>query len=201
MKNRHTLPFIAGQFIVKLFTKELSPDLLFHNFYHTANVVQGVRQISKYLAVSDEETEILLLAAWFHDAGFTRVYKGHEKESINIARDFLTKFGYPEDRQEQVFACIAATEMPQNPTDDLHKIICDADMFHLSLPEYYYLQRLLLEEWRRVLKKGTTEEEWMDENLLFLREHRYFTQYGQEVLQREKEWNITKFIMLSEDND
>ena len=42
--------------------------------------------------------------------------------------------------------CIAATKMPQKPEGVLQQIICDADLFHLSLPEYIYLQKLLLEE-------------------------------------------------------
>ena len=82
--------------------------------------------------------------------------------------------------------------MPQNPKNLLEKVICDADLYHLSLAEYCHLQALLLEEWKRVLSKKCTHEEWTQENLTFLKEHQYWTTYGQTILQKRKELNIEK---------
>ena len=42
-------------------------------------VAKAVRLMSSEMQLTDEEKEILELAAWFHDTGFTRVYMGHEK--------------------------------------------------------------------------------------------------------------------------
>lgn len=195
-RNKHSLTFLAGQHIVHLFTEHLSTDLLFHNFHHTAHVVQGVREICKHAFIQRSKKEILLLAAWFHDSGFIRTYEGHEVESQNLAREFLEKHQYPEKKIVKVLDCIAATKMPQSPKDLLEEIICDADLYHLSLPEYFYLQKLLLEEWRKVKGKESTYLEWIEENLDFLTKHTYFTQYGQHVLQKGKEWNIEKHKQL-----
>lgn len=197
-KRKHTLPFLAGRYIAHLLIRELPSDLLFHNFQHTVNVVRGVRIISKQLAISKEQKEILLLAAWFHDSGLTKTYKGHEVESQNLAKAFLEKHNYPEEKLFQVLACIGATQMPQAPTTLLEEIICDADLFHLSTMEYYHLQALLLEEWRRVLKKDCTIADWATENLVFLEKHHYWTTYGQEVLQAGKELNIEKCKIFAE---
>lgn len=194
--NKHSLTFLAGQHIVHLFTEYLSTDLLFHNFHHTAHVVQGVRAICKHANIHKGKKEILLLAAWFHDSGFIRCYEGHEVESQNLAREFLEKHEYPESKIEQVLGCIAATKMPQTPKGVLEQIMCDADLFHLSLPEYFYLQKLLLEEWRKVKGKESTYLEWIEENLDFLTNHTYFTTYGQIVLQKGKDWNIEKHKQL-----
>ena len=87
--KKHKIQFLAGKYIAQLFTKELSPNLLFHNFHHTANVVRGVRELSKHLGLVKEEKEILLLAAWFHDSGHTICYADHEIESQKIAKAFL----------------------------------------------------------------------------------------------------------------
>lgn len=195
-KSKHSIVFLAGQHIVHLFTEQLSTDLLFHNFHHTANVVRGVRHICKHSHLSKEQKEILTLAAWFHDSGLIRTYKGHEEESQLLAREFLEKYNYPSQKLELVLGCIAATKMPQQPKSVLQQVICDADLFHLSLPEYYYLQKLLLEEWRKVLHKDCTQQEWIQENLDFLTNHQYFTTYGQVELQKGKEWNIEKYKQL-----
>lgn len=192
MKKKNKISFLAGRHIANLLIRELPSDLLFHNFQHTVNVVRGVRTICKNLGLSKEQKEILLLAAWFHDSGLTKTYKGHEVESQNLAKSFLEKHNYPEEKLSQVLACIGATQMPQAPTTLLEKVICDADLFHLSSMEYYHLQVLLLEEWRRVLNKDCTIAEWASENLTFLEEHHYWTTYGQDVLQAGKELNIEK---------
>ncbi|PHN08185.1 HD domain-containing protein [Flavilitoribacter nigricans] len=188
--NDIPIGFLAGRFVAQLLIDNLHKNLVFHNFHHTVYVVRGVRQISENLGLSEENKEILNLAAWFHDTGLTEVYLGHEEESKKIARRFLERNAYPEVRILQVLACIDATKMPQQPQNLLEKVICDADMFHLALPEYYHLQRLLLEEFRLVMHKKCTDEEWANENLAFLNKHHFWTPYGQNVLQRGKDLNI-----------
>lgn len=188
--NDIPIGFLAGRFVAQLLIDNLHKHLVFHNFHHTVYVVRGVRQISENLGLSDEQKEILNLAAWFHDTGLIRVYIGHEEESKKIARHFLQQNGYPRSKTKAVLACIEATKMPQQPQTLLEKVICDADMFHLSLPEYYHLQRLLLEEFRLVLHKQCTDDEWANENLAFLNNHHFWTSYGRTVLQNGKDLNI-----------
>lgn len=156
-KRTPSLVFLAGRYVTQRLIKELSPDLLFHNLNHTMNVVRGIREITKYIKVNRAQKEILLLAGWFHDTGLIYCYKGHEQVSQRLASDFLTLHHYPVKKIEAVVSCIHATQMPQAPTTLLEQIICDADLYHLSLPEYGHLQQLLLEEWRRVLKKQCTD--------------------------------------------
>lgn len=182
--------FLAGRFVAQLLIDHLHKNLVFHNFHHTVYVVRGVRQISEHLTLSEEKKEILNLAAWFHDTGMTRVYHGHEEESKKIAGQFLEENGYPRHKTLEVLSCIEATKMPQEPQTLMHQVICDADMFHLSLPEYYHLQRLLLEEFRLVLHKQCTDQEWARENLAFLHAHHFWTPYGQTVLQKGKALNM-----------
>lgn len=188
--NDIPIGFLAGRFVAQLLIDNLHKNLVFHNFHHTVYVVRGVRQISENLSLSDENKEILNLAAWFHDTGLIEVYLGHEEESKKIARRFLEENAYPEANILEVLACIDATKMPQEPQTLLEKVICDADMFHLALPEYFHLQRLLLEEFRLVMNKQCTDEEWANENLGFLNNHHFWTPYGQTVLQKGKDLNI-----------
>ena len=146
------------------------------------------------------QKEILLLAAWFHDSGLIKTYQGHENESQHLAKSFLQAANYPDEKLVQVLACIAATKMPQAPQNLLEEVICDADLYHLSLLEYCHLQALLRAEWEQVLGKTYTNSAWMTENLDFLAKHQYWTTYGKAVLQEGKEINIEKCKRLFEDS-
>lgn len=195
--KKESIQFLAGSYITRLMAKQLPPNLLFHNFHHTANVVRGVQIIGKRSNLTAEQLEILVIAAWFHDSGHIHTYKGHELESQKLATAFLEKKGYPNEKLVQVLDCIAATTMPQRPKNMLEKVICDADLYHLSLEEYPHLQHQLREEWERVLDKKYTEEAWQAENLTFLQNHQYFTDYGQQALQKRKLKNIQNFQAMS----
>ena len=44
------------------------PDTMtYHNLNHTREVVKAAEKIGSYASLQEEEMEILLLAAWFHD--------------------------------------------------------------------------------------------------------------------------------------
>ncbi len=188
--STHSMVFLAEQYISSLFSTELSDDLMFHNLKHTLNVVRGVEEISNHLGLSEKLREILFLAAWFHDAGHVTTYERHEVESQRLATAFLESHHYPAQKIAQVLSCIGATRMPQRPIGLMEEIICDADLYHLSLQEYLHLQNLLRTEWNLVLNKKYSDKDWEKENLFFLKNHSYFTSYGQKVLQKRKEDQI-----------
>ncbi|MFT5265728.1 MAG: putative metal-dependent HD superfamily phosphohydrolase [Polaribacter sp.] len=188
----------AGEYISNLFIEKLPKDLLFHNFQHTLSVVRGVNEFILNLNISNQDGEVLLLAAWFHDSGHVLAYSGHEQYSKGFAKDFLQKEKYPTELLERVLGCIHATAMPQNPTNEWEKMLCDADMYHLSRSGYFFLQKMLRAEWEVVLKKVYTDEEWNESNLKFLKTHSYHTDYGQTVFKKRKEVNIRKFEWLVE---
>ncbi|MBC6995407.1 HD domain-containing protein [Neolewinella lacunae] len=181
------ITYLTGRYVARLLISKLPADRLYHNLHHTINVVQGVINIGNAEKVSEPEMETLLLAAWFHDVGHIKTYEGHEVASAEIARDFLLRHDYPAERMAAVARCILATTMPQRPESHLEEIICDADMYHLSLVTYEHAQELLREEWSRVLGKVSSDEDWERENQEFLHQHHYFTHYGQTVLQPRKE--------------
>ena len=199
IRKNHSVTFLAGEFISQLFAKKLSQNLVFHNFHHTYLVVQGIREISRNLRLDKEQREILLLAAWFHDSGHIQTYIGHEEISQQIAYEWLKNENYPTEKLEQVLACIAATHLPQQPQNLLQEVMCDADLFHLSLGEYCHLQFQLREEFKRVLGKEYTDYQWMKENLSFLKNHQYFTSFGKRVLAKGKARNTAKCTQLFEE--
>lgn len=180
----------AKDFVEHLLKEELPDNRLFHNLQHTSKVVAAVREICDYHKISVDEKEMLLLAAWFHDTGHVVTYKGHEDISCKIAIEFFNKIGYDSNRRLKVLELIRATSMPQRPQNLLEQIICDADLFHLSLPEYCQMQELLRKELEHFLGKRFIDEEWQQKNIGFLKNHEYFTSYGKRILSPLKQENI-----------
>jgi predicted metal-dependent HD superfamily phosphohydrolase len=175
------------QFATGLLSKELPSVFTYHNFEHTAGVVEGVREIGKAENLTDQEMTILLVAAWFHDTGFVHTKENHEEESVSIATDFLSKEQAEEAFVEKVAACILATKSDFQPKNKLHQIIRDADMFHLSKENYEVLLENLRNEWSALYDKSYTDLEWNQLNLDFLAKHEFYTDSARALLSDGKE--------------
>jgi hypothetical protein len=80
--------------------------------------------------------------------------------------------------------------MPQNPTNTLEKILCDADLFHLGTESFKEKTSLLREELKSFGGEDISKKEWWKKNTEFLEAHKYFTTYGQENLQPVKEMHL-----------
>ena len=173
--------------------------LPYHNLLHTKRVVDSAKKIIQYLQIPDEDAEIIIISAWFHDIGFCETYYGHEDESIRLANQYLKDLGYETDKIALVLSCIEATKIPQNPKNILGEILCDSDLHHLGSTNYFSYNRLLRTEWSNECDKSFTDLEWYRLNKDFLENHKYFTQYGQQELKKVKLLNIEKLKLLFQD--
>lgn len=167
-------------------------ELPFHNFLHTKEVVQNVKYLCAAMDIDEQNTEVLLVAAWFHDTGFSKTYKGHEDESKRIAKAFLKEQEEDDDFIGKVLNCIDATKIPQCPTTALAEVLCDADIFHISNEHFYYRKQLLRREWEIFCNNKVTDLEWHKLNLEFLKKHHFRTIYGENILEQGKQENIKK---------
>ena len=190
-------------YVNQLLNEELPVNHTFHNWQHTYQVVGAVQQIAESIQLLEDEREIVLLAAWFHDTGHIFKCFGHEEESKTLAKMFLLKNRYPLDKIARVMACIDATKIPQSPKDTLGEILCDGDLYHLSIESYLIKLQLLRDEWSLISKINYSDRKWWEMNLTFLEAHQYFTPYGKEVLEKGKQKNvelIKKQILQNEQN-
>jgi len=177
-------------YVIAFLSENLSGQLLFHNIHHTYEVVAAVHEIGLQCGLSQEEMNMLEIAAWFHDCGYANAYMGHEEESKKIAEHFLESFGCGKTMIESVLNCIESTKYPQNPSSLAEKVICDADMYHLTRPGYQEYEKAIRQEFEKYLGLVYTDEEWRIKNSAFLTCHSYFTEYGQKILTKFKEVNI-----------
>ena len=166
--------------------KDLPPHLTYHNLLHTEDVMQAAGAIASTEHIDENEKELLLTAALFHDTGFFKKREGHEAESCNIARKYLRLYGYSPSEIEQICNLIMATMLPQSPKDRLGEILCDADLDYLGRDDFSVLSCRLFNELQAegIVKD---EEEWNREQADFIGNHHYFTQTAVNLRQQKKE--------------
>jgi len=168
----------------------LPESMVYHNLSHTKEVVKAARKIGSYANLTEEEMEILLLAAWFHDTGFKYDYDLHEERSVEIAEKFLAENNYPNSRAEKVISTIRSTRIDQKPATLIERVLHDADFMHLSKKSYFDKLMLLKNELERARGEKLIDFEWFQENLKFLKSHEFYTEYGKTVLEPKVEKNI-----------
>ncbi len=160
-----------------LIINESSDKLIYHRVSHTKLVVQNAKTIGVSENLNESDLNILLASAWFHDTGYTIKYNGHEEESVAIAKRFLNSKGIDKDTIEHISECIMATKSPQNPTDNIAEILCDADLMHLGKENY----SILAEELRQELIKTSNLElkklKFEKDSLKLFKNHTFFTNY------------------------
>ncbi|WP_413997705.1 Pycsar system effector family protein [Flavobacterium sp. W1B] len=178
----------AEDFVSKLLKDKLSTLFTYHNFNHTLGVVAAANQISESENLNISDKEILLIAAWFHDTGYTKGCVNHEDSSIAFVTDFLNEKEKSADYIAKVSGLINATRYGYEPQTLFEKIIKDADCFHLGSDEYFSSCESLRTEWKNLDQKCFSDNDWVLENSDFLiNRHRFYTDFALEHWQPMKE--------------
>ena len=181
----------ARAYVTDIFTHRMSVEMVFHNLEHTEDVVEASSRMADYYQLEEEDRLVLLLAAWFHDVGYSAgKAEGHEDVSIEMARQFLESRHLEDSLVQRVTSCIQATRMPQSPITLTEKILCDADLAHLATDDFKARNLLLKQERENLLGQKIPKKEWRKSNASFLGNHKYFTEYGQEMLEPKKQQNL-----------
>lgn len=148
-------------------------QLPFHNFAHTTRVVRFSMEFATALNLSKVEIEEVVIAAWFHDTGFSEDYAHHEEYSKVLARSFLEEMGIAEERIQRIVECVESTKYDVEPKTLQQKILCDADLIHLTSPDYLKYNALLRQEWEQQLGLFYSDLKWYELNVLFLSDHHF----------------------------
>lgn len=113
----------VAAYCTDILTTSKCKELPFHNLQHTKEVVQNAKYLCAAMDINEQNTQILLVAAWFHDTGFSKTYKGHEDKSKAIASKFLKHEKVDSGFINKVKDCIDATKMPQCPKTALAEVL------------------------------------------------------------------------------
>jgi predicted metal-dependent HD superfamily phosphohydrolase len=162
---------------------------------HTQGVVKSIEKFIEKLAIPEIDAENLQVAAWFHDTGFIKGAENHEEESVKILTLFLTKKNVEVKRIETISNLILATKIGHEATNDLEKIITDADCAHLGNKSFEDKTALLRKEWEATENKKYSDAEWGAVNIDFLTKvHKYRTDYALKNWSKGKEKNLAKLL-------
>jgi predicted metal-dependent HD superfamily phosphohydrolase len=190
------------QYITPLLQSKLSKNIKFHTLQHTQEVVAACHLISDKMGISGDDKFIVVLSAWFHDTGYTAgSSKNHEEASIEIANLYFQNQPVDEGVKKKVEGCILATKMPQSPETNLEQIICDADLFHLGTDDFEEKSKLLRTELIEFGDNDLSKKDWRQINIRFLERHSYFTPYGQQQLQPQKDKHLLELLAKADDKN
>lgn len=178
----------AKKFILGML-KKLPQHLSYHSIEHVKDVFDSCKYLAAKEGVKGEELKLLLTAALFHDSGFLKGPKDHEKKSCTIARRHLPEFGYTKEQIKTICGMIMATRVPQEPKNHLEEIICDADLDYLGRPDFYKIGDKLFAE-LSVYGIINTEDEWNRLQVRFLEAHHYFTKTALKERKKHKDRHL-----------
>lgn len=194
-ESNKSLISAAEQYVANIFSQKIGKDFTYHSFAHTREVVKRTELIAGNFELSEEDHTALIIAAWFHDTGYSAGFdKVHEEESQRLAEDFLKSRNALQPLIDKVNGCIIATRMPQSPSSLIERIICDADLFHLGTNEFQEKNKLLRQEINNLQNEKLGKKEWIKTNIEFLQRHRFFTDYAREMLEPLKQKHLKELL-------
>jgi predicted metal-dependent HD superfamily phosphohydrolase len=182
--------------LLSYFNENIGAEYVFHDLQHTRNVVEAVVELGNACNLTDKELNLLQLAAWFHDTGYKEGAEGHEERSSKLATDFLTAQGIASEDIDTICECILATKLPFEPKNFLEEIICDADLSHLGKKNYWDRCGRIRQELLLTKSLVMSEQEWVEFELAFMNNHRYFTQMAEEIYNPRKLKHIKQLRKL-----
>ena len=160
--------------VMKMLREKLPRNLFYHCPEHTLDVIDAVERIAIAEHCNPGEIILLKTAALFHDTGYIRDMREHEKHGCDIATEMLAAIPVDAKQVNVICLLIMATKVPQMPASKLEEIICDADLDYLGRDDYFPIAENLHREFK-AYEKIKDEKDWMQLQLNFLQSHKYFT--------------------------
>lgn len=189
----------TDKFVFALFKAELPNNFIYHNYTHTKRVLKSANEIIMNSNVSEEDAEILQLAALLHDTGYVKMRENHEEESVKISTKFLQEQNVSQEKIAAVNEVIMATKFKESPKSELGKMIRDADSSHFGKEYFSEASEFLRKELELQGVKIYSSKEWLNENIEVLStKHQFYTDYALKNWQKQKEENLMALIESKE---
>jgi len=184
----------ASEYIAKFYDQNIDPKFVYHNLEHTLSVLTAVEKISKKANLTNDELLTVQFAALFHDSGFTEGPANHEERSAITAESYLRENGFDSDFISKVTQCILATKMDSESSDQLSKILQDADMNGLASSIFFEITERLRAERNNTQPEHISKKKWGKINIEFLKKCSYKTKEAKELYQSKKDENLVALI-------
>ena len=182
-------------FIAKRLQTELSDKLTYHGLNHTLEVLKNCQQYAEWFDLGDRDSILLQTAALMHDTGFLFTYNDHETESKRYTRELLPEYGFLANDIDKICKMIESTRIPQNPTNDMEKMLADSDLDYLGTSRFREISETLFQE-LMAFSKIKSREEWNRIQVNFLEKHRYHTTFAREHREPVKQTHLLKLKQI-----
>ena len=173
--------------------RELPQYLAYHEMNHTLDVLNVCEQYIGRENLSEEDRYTLRMGAIVHDMGFLVGASNHEAVGAGMAEVLMKDLGIEQRIIDQVKGLVMATKIPQTPLNDLQKIICDADLDYLGRDDYPTISVKLFAELKH-MNVITTEQQWKDLQINFLKSHHFHTPYAVKNREPKKQYWLKKLL-------
>ncbi|EKD44129.1 MAG: metal-dependent phosphohydrolase [uncultured bacterium (gcode 4)] len=147
----------------------------YHNINHTLDVYARVGYLTDKEQVFGEDKTDLLIAALFHDTGFTVQYMNNEKIGAQIARTYLLGIKYKESRIQKIERLILSTVLFSETHDILEEIIQDADLDNLGRKDCFIKTLLVRKELNTIAHMNISKRKWLEVSYNLIRTYQYRT--------------------------
>ncbi|WP_026898716.1 Pycsar system effector family protein [Daejeonella oryzae] len=184
------------EFIRNYFADHLNPKRIYHNLQYAENIVDSALQIANHYKLDLKSKFIIEAAAWFQVIAHLDSREPQEKKAAQLAGKFLSEIAVDEDCIKNIKSAILATRIPQQPKNLNERIVCDALMFYLGQEDFLVKSKLLRKELALMSGKKISKEIWKQQNLQLLQNHRFKTDYAQQLLADEQKKNLE--ILMNE---
>lgn len=150
--------------------------LHYHSPDHTRYVLSKAEFLAEQEGVQGRDLCLIQIAALYHDLGFIKGRKEHERKSCEMAATELPKYEISPEEIQKICGMIMATKIPQEPKNLLEKILADADLEYLGTDGFFETSEKL---YRELLhnQPGLSRKKWNEIQVYFLSNHSYHTTY------------------------
>jgi predicted metal-dependent HD superfamily phosphohydrolase len=187
---------IVDQYIRDLFREELPTGIKYHDADHTLHPTKGVVAVANRIGlaekINEQDRELVIAAAYFHDTGYVREFDKNEPIAARMAGRILKLIGYHPDEIEKIQNMILATDLACEPETQAERILCDADLDHFGREDFFELDAKLREGRRARGVDVSDDEKWYRGTLEIIKAHRFYTESQKKLREKEKQKNIMK---------
>lgn len=178
------------KYSTELLTEHLSEKMVFHDIAYTLRLIEDIREIAEAEKVSEEDKEVVMMAGWLSNLGFTHtdlLKKVSSPEdlfalcyqcSIMMSKNFLEEIKLPEETKTRVFALLEEVKPGVEVKSHLGMILSDAIAAEWGRPKSKGKVKKLYDEFILTGAVSYGKSTWYDTVLGYLIKHKYYTDYA-----------------------
>ena len=189
-------------YLIARLKKDLAFNIYYHSAEHTLDVIQESYLFAKEDNLSSRETELLLIAATFHDAGFLFPASGDEEIACDMVTSQMKQANnYTDEEIQLVRTAIMDTKLlfdpemnlaHQLPNTKLSNYLLDADMSNLGRDDFFKKAELVAKEHGKNFK----DQKFLEQTWRVCKSKIWYTDAAKKLRQAKHQQNIAELSKL-----